>query len=286
MSVLRRAGAYFQLVTFEHSVFALPFAVATALYATEGAVLWGPYGWVLLAMVAARTCAMGFNRIADRHLDARNPRTRDRHLPRGEIKVWQAWVLVGAAAGFFVLASGMLNRTCLVLAPFLLIYLMAYSYAKRVTWAGHFILGTTLGLAPVGVWIGLREEAAAFPILLGSAVVFWVAGFDMIYSSLDTEFDRRVGLRSVPARFGVKAALVFSASCHVVTSGLLVALGWVSALGWVYWGTLAPLLALLAFQHGMVRPDRLDRVNQAFFHVNAVFSIALMGALVTDLLIR
>lgn len=272
------------MIRFEHSVFALPFAVAAALYATRGEVLWGPYGWILLAMICARTSAMAFNRIADLRYDALNPRTRDRHLPSGAIRRRQAAALVGVSSGLFVLASGMLNRTCLIASGPLLLYLLGYSFSKRFTWLSHLYLGTTLGLAPVGVWVGLTETVEAFPLYLGAAITFWVTGFDVIYSCLDEAFDREIRLHSIPARFGVKAALGVSAVCHVGTAGILVALGLHFGLGWLYWALLIPTLIVLAYEHWIVRPDELERVNAAFFNANAVFSVALMAALVADLL--
>ncbi|HLG42622.1 MAG TPA: UbiA-like polyprenyltransferase [Planctomycetota bacterium] len=273
-----------QMIRFEHSVFALPFAVAAALYATRGEVLWRPFGWILLAMVTARTAAMAFNRISDLRFDALNPRTRDRHLPSGAIPYWQAATLVGVSSGLFVLAAGMLNKTCLIASGPLLLYLLGYSFSKRFTWLSHLYLGTTLGLSPVGVWVGLTETVEAFPLYLGAAITLWVAGFDVIYACLDEAFDREIRLHSIPARFGIRAALVVSALCHAATAGTLLALGLQFGLGWLYWSLLVPILLVLAYEHWMVRPDDLGRVNVAFFNANAVFSVALMAALVADLL--
>jgi 4-hydroxybenzoate polyprenyltransferase len=279
-----RTMALLQLVRFEHSVFALPFAVATALYASRGEVLWGPFGWILLAMVSARTAAMGFNRIADRRFDALNPRTRDRHIPSGTVSIELAWGLVAVSSGLFVLSSGMLNRTCLIASGPLLAFLFGYSLSKRFTWFSHLYLGTSLGLAPVGVWMGLAESLDAFPLLLGAAIALWVTGFDIIYACLDEKFDRQQGLYSIPARFGVRAALALSTIFHSLAAAALVALGIVFESGWIYWTVLIPTLVLLGYEHWIVRPGDLKRVNVAFFGLNAAFSVALMVALVADLL--
>lgn len=274
-----------QMIRFEHSVFALPFAVASALHATQGEVLWGPFGWILLAMVSARTAAMAFNRIADRKFDALNPRTRDRHIPAGTVTLAQAWWLVSVSSALFFLSAGMLNRTCLIASIPLLAYLLAYSFTKRFTWLSHLYLGTSLGLVPVAAWVAIRDQVQAFPLLLGIAVAFWVAGFDIIYACLDEDFDRRHGLYSIPARFGVRVALAVSAGLHLLSAGTLVALGLVFGSGWIYWTLLAPTLIVLAYEHWLVRPGNMTRTNLAFFTLNAVFGVALMVALVADLLV-
>lgn len=279
-----RVLSLLQMIRFEHSVFALPFAVASALYASRGEVLWGPFAWILLAMVSGRTAAMAFNRIADRKFDALNPRTRDRHIPAGTVTLFQAWLVVGAGSALFVFSAGMLNRTCLIASVPILGYLLAYSFAKRFTWLSHIYLGTSLGLVPVATWVAITEHIQAFPVLLGVAVAFWVAGFDIIYACLDEEFDRRHGLHSIPARFGTRAALALSAALHFAAAITLVTLGLLSESGWIYWTLLAPTLIVLAFEHWLVRPGELNRVNTAFFTLNAVFGIALMAALVADLL--
>lgn len=279
---IRTALELLRMIRFEHSVFALPFAVAAALRATGGEVWWGPFGWVLLAMISARTAAMAFNRIVDRKLDALNPRTADRALPKGRISPSTAWLLVFAAVGLFLLAAWRLRPLCLILAPFVLLILLGYSFTKRFTWLSHFILGLSLGLAPPGTWLGLRGTLAPFPLLLGGTVLLWVSGFDLIYACLDVGFDRKEGLSSVPARFGVPAALRLSTICHVLTLLGLGILGILEGFGWIYWTGMLPLAALLLWEHRLVRPDDLSRANVAFFNVNALFSIALMVLVVAE----
>jgi 4-hydroxybenzoate polyprenyltransferase len=279
---MRKVLQLLQMIKFEHSVFALPFAVTSALYAQPDPQA-GPIAWILLAMVSARSAAMAFNRIVDAAIDARNPRTQERHLPRRIISSREAWVFLVAMIGVFFVSAAMLNRTCLYCSPGVLGILLGYSLTKRFTWLCHFVLGVSLGLAPVGAWIAIREAAEPFPILLGTAVVFWVAGFDIIYATLDTDFDRKEGLKSVPARFGVRGALVISALCHLMCGGALVALYFVSGLGKIYLGGLGVILAVLAYEHWIVRPSDLGRANTAFFHVNVLVSLGLMCSLLLDL---
>lgn len=278
--------ALLEMIKFQHSVFALPFAVSAAVVAARGEFLLEKFLWILGAMISARSAAMAFNRIVDRHFDARNPRTADRELPRGVIPVSTAWIFTAVMSALFLLSAAMLNRTCLSLAPVALFVLLGYSFTKRFTWLCHFVLGLSLGMAPVGAWIAVRETIDSFPVLLGTAVLFWVAGFDMIYACLDVEFDRAEKLHSLPARFGIRPALAASAACHALTGAALGAL-WISGeLGWIYALGLLPAAALLIYQHAIVRPDDLRRVNEAFFNANAVLSLTVMAAILGDLFLR
>lgn len=278
--------AFLEMVKFQHSVFALPFAVAAALVAARGAFLLDKFLWILGAMITARSAAMAFNRIVDRHYDARNPRTANRELPKGMISVSAAWAFTIVMAVLFFLCAGMLNPTCLKLAPAALIVLLGYSFTKRFTWLCHFVLGLSLGIAPVAAWIAIRETIEPFPLLLGGAVLFWVAGFDMIYACLDVEFDRAEKLQSLPARFGTRAGLITSAVSHTLTGAALGALWVLGELGWIYALGLVPVAALLVYQHAIVRPDDLRRVNEAFFNANAVLSVTVMAAILGDLFFR
>jgi 4-hydroxybenzoate polyprenyltransferase len=264
--LLVRAVAYGRMVRFSHSVFALPFALTSVVLAgREGGVEARQVLWIVVAMVGARSAAMGVNRLADHSIDARNPRTAGRELPRGVLSRAEAWVFVGASTGAFLLAAGMLNPLCLALAPVALAIVFGYSYTKRFTDASQLALGLSLAVAPVGAWLAIRGRFEAVPLLLGAAVVLWVAGFDTIYACQDVDFDRREGLRSIPARLGVARALVLARALHAGAVLLLLALFWVAApLHGVYLGGVAAVAILLARQHALVSPGDLRRVMEAF----------------------
>ncbi|MBA4067029.1 MAG: 4-hydroxybenzoate octaprenyltransferase [Isosphaera sp.] len=284
-----------ELVRFSHTVFALPFALlAAALAWADEPFRRADLAGILLCMVFARTAAMAFNRLADRRLDARNPRTAARHLPAGTLSAAAVWAFTAACAAGFV-ASTLLfvyrdppNPWPLVLAGPVLAFLLGYSLAKRFTSLAHFWLGAALMLAPVAAWIavkGLTDLAA--PALLGAAVGFWVAGFDILYACQDADFDRAEGLHSVPVRLGVPASLRVAAGCHAVMFGLLAALPLATPhLGAVYLAGLVPVGALLVYEHRLVRPDDLTRVNRAFFHVNGVISVGLLVLVLVQLAVR
>lgn len=279
----RKTVQILQMIKFEHSVFALPFAVSSALYAAPDAPL-APMGWILLAMVSARSASMAFNRIVDASIDAKNPRTADRHIPTRAIRPVEAWIFTLIMIGVFFLAAGMLNRTCLYCAPGVLVILFGYSYTKRFTWLCHFVLGISLGLAPVGAWIGITNDISIIPVLLGASVVFWVAGFDIIYACLDAEFDRREGIKSIPARFGVRNGLILSSISHVLCAAALLAIYfYLDPKGTLYLAIVIPILLILAYQHLIVKPTDLGRANIAFFNVNVIVSLGVMTALLLDL---
>jgi 4-hydroxybenzoate polyprenyltransferase len=292
------------LIRFSHTVFALPFALSSALLAWQAR--WPgdePIDWralaldllgILLCMVFARSAAMAFNRLADRHLDAGNPRTAGRHLPAGLLTpaaVWTFTILCSAglvaATLLFLLSSD--NPWPLYLAVPVLLFVCAYSYAKRFTALAHFWLGASLLLAPLSAWIAVRglDGLLGTPLVLGLAVLFWVAGFDILYACQDVEFDRKTGLRSVPARLGVRNSLRVALACHAVMVGLLVALFWVAAPlhGWVYALGVGAVAVLVGYEHWLVRPDDLSRVNQAFFTVNGVISIGLFAVVLVQLVV-
>jgi 4-hydroxybenzoate polyprenyltransferase len=290
--VLGRTRQLLEMIRFSHTLFALPFALLAAAMAWRSdpppAFRWQDLAGILVCMATARSAAMAFNRLADRTLDGLNPRTRSRHLPAG--------VLSPAAVAAFTLicSAGFVGGTLLFLpnrwplwasAPVLL-FLFGYSFAKRFTVLSHFWLGAALMLAPLAAWVALRGELAWAPLLLGAAVMFWVAGFDVIYACQDVEFDRSMRLRSVPARLGVRGALWLAAACHL---GMVVFLAMVPsfypAFGWIYYGGVASIAGLLVYEHRLVRPDDLSRVNRAFFHVNAVVSLGLLAVGVADLLL-
>jgi 4-hydroxybenzoate polyprenyltransferase len=234
--------------------------------------------WILVAMVGARSAAMGFNRLADRQFDALNPRTSAWELPQGKVKVWEAVLLTLTAALAFVYAAYRLNFLCFLLSPVALAIVFFYSLTKRFTWTSHLFLGLALSLAPVGAWLavaGSPIDLAEFatPIALGLAVLFWLAGFDVIYSLQDRTFDLAQGLYSIPARFGVAAALRLSSLFHLCTAIFLVLVGLAAQLGIIYWSGFAAVAAILFWEHRIVTPTDLSRVNRAFFDFNAYVSI-------------
>ncbi len=284
---------YFRLVRFSHTLFALPFALLGAALAA-----WSPQGWVarpqdwvgiLLCMASARSAAMAFNRLVDRHLDARNPRTSMRHLPAGRLSVASVAGFTVVCALVFV-ASTLLflpNLWPLILSAPVLAWLLGYSLAKRFTSLAHFWLGSALMLSPIAAWIALRGSLDWPPVWLGLAVLFWVSGFDIIYACQDAEFDRTSGLNSIPARLGIPGALRLAALCHALMVGALVGLGLADRppLGTFYFSGIGLVALLLGFEHALVRPDDLSRVNVAFFQVNVVISVGLLVVGVIDLLL-
>ena len=288
---MARVRDYFELVKFSHTLFALPFAMLGAALAVAG-----PDGrqarvqdWlgILLCMATARTAAMAFNRLVDRSYDALNPRTASRHLPAGRMSVRSVAVFTAVSAAAFIAATLLFwpNRWPLYLSVPVLLWLLAYSYTKRFTSLAHFWLGISLSLAPVAAWIALRGDLRWPPVLLALAVLLWVAGFDIIYACQDVDFDRRAGLRSVPERWGIRRALRVAAACHALMIVPLVALGTVYPLGPIYFAGVAAVAVLLAYEHALVRPDDLTRVNVAFFQVNVIISLGLLTVAVVDLLV-
>jgi 4-hydroxybenzoate polyprenyltransferase len=284
-----------EMIRFSHTIFALPFALLSAALAWQGTD--NPFHLdqllgILLCMVFARSAAMAFNRLVDRKLDALNPRTASRHLPTGRLTtLYVAGFTVLSSMGF--VASTLIfmardNPWPLYLAGPVLLFLFLYSYTKRFTILAHFWLGSSLMLAPLAAWIAIRGmQDPLTPMLIGLAVLFWVAGFDIIYACQDEEFDRRSGLFSVPARFGARAALLVAACCHLITIGLLVAL-WAttSTLGFVFLAGVGTVATLLLYEHWLVRPDDLSRVNKAFFYVNGAVSLGLLSAVVLQLIVN
>jgi len=280
-----------EMIRFSHTLFALPFALLAAIMAWRlppqptfrARDLLG----ILLCMVFARSAAMAFNRLVDRDVDALNPRTSGRHLPAGLIGVRSVWWFAALNSLAFVAATALFlpNRWPLILAVPVLAFLLAYSYTKRVTSLAHFWLGTALMLAPVAAWIALRGSIEPSPIILGLAVLFWVAGFDIIYACQDYQFDVETGLHSVPAMLGIANSLRVAAVCHLIMLAMLVLLGFTYPLfGWIYDAGIAAVAVLLVIEHWLVRPDDLDRVNAAFFNVNVVISLGLLFVGAADLL--
>lgn len=275
--------ATLSMIKFQHTLFALPFALTGAILAANGAPSWRQVGYILGAMVGARSAAMVFNRIADLRFDRLNPRTTNRPLVTGELGLPFAWGFLIASGALFLLCAALLNRLAFLLAAPALALILSYSYAKRFTWATHFHLGASLGLAPLGAWIAVRGTIETAPLLLGAAVTLWTAGFDIIYSCQDVGFDREAGLHSIPRRFGVAAALRVSSALHLATVLLLLGLPRFTPLGALYLAGVAGTAALLVHEHRLVRPDDLSRVNQAFFTINGCISFLILAATAVDL---
>ncbi|MFQ5503301.1 MAG: UbiA-like polyprenyltransferase [Planctomycetota bacterium] len=273
-----RIADYLSLVKFSHSIFALPFALISLLLATHGYPAPGLLALVVLCAVSARTAAMAFNRLVDVEIDRQNPRTRRRELPSGKVSRRAALVMTLVSAALFVLLAGAINPLCLALSPVVLLLLLGYSYTKRFTWSCHLLLGLALGLAPLGAWIaalGSFEGLLGTPLLLALAVLTWVAGFDVIYACQDSDFDRGLGLHSIPVRFGVTWGLGISAALHLLTLCFLVLVGLVSGLGVWWWLGVSLAALLLVYEHRIVAPGDLSRVGVAFFTVNGLFSLLL-----------
>ena len=294
--MFRQIRSFLELIRFSHTVFALPFALTGAVLAWKrSGFQWVQLGGILLCMVFARSAAMAFNRLADRRIDADNPRTAGRHLPAGRLSPAVVWLFTAVCSAGFV-ASTLLflradppNYWPLYLSVPVLAFVGAYSLTKRFTALSHFWLGASLMLAPVAAWIAVLGDAAwtspAVPLLLGGAVLFWVAGFDILYACQDADFDRKARLHSIPAALGVRASLRLATACHAVMLALLLILYFVDRadLGWIYLAGLAAVTALLAYEHWIVRPDDLSRVNQAFFQVNGVISVGLFVVVLVQL---
>jgi 4-hydroxybenzoate polyprenyltransferase len=270
---------FMELIKFEHTIFALPFAYLGMLLAANGFPSLRLFILITVAMAAARTVAMGTNRLADRWIDARNPRTANRPIISGTISSRTVWAGTLIAATVLSLAAWALGPLPFRLLPGAFLFLVGYSFTKRFTWLSHFILGFTDGLAPIGAWAAIRgsvftpEDLPAWILL--ATVTLWIGGFDLIYACQDVEFDRREGLHSIPARFGIPFALSLSTFTHFLTILLLIWLGVLTGLGWPYWLGLVLVAALLAWEHLLVHPDDLSRINLAFFNINSYISITL-----------
>lgn len=284
-----------EMIKIEHTLFALPFAFLGMMLAAGGWPAWGTVGWIVVAMVGARSAAMGFNRLVDRRIDADNPRTAGRALPAGLVS--PAWVagFVAVSVALLLVAAWRLNPLTLALAPLALLVLLGYSYTKRFTWGAHLVLGLALSGAPLGAWIAVRGSVSLTPFFLAGAVLLWVAGFDVLYALQDMEFDRGRGLHSIPARFGVVGALWISGALHALMLVLLAILpftyaadgpaGSGSGLGWIYAVGWLGCLLLLAYQHWIVRPRDLSRLDAAFFQANGALAVWLFAVTASDLLL-
>ena len=273
MAILPRIRTYLELIKFSHTVFALPFALTGMFLAARGLPDLNTILFILLAMVGGRSAAMGLNRVIDAEIDGANPRTRDRHIPAGLVKKREAWVLIALSLALLIFAASMLNPLCLKLAPLLILVLFVYSYTKRFTWASHIILGMALGAAPLGAWIAVTGSVDWRILLLSFAVTFWVAGFDIIYALLDIDFDKRYGLHSIPRYLGPKNAITVARFFHFFMVVLLLGIYHFFSLGSLYLIGLLFCVALLVYEHSLVKENDFSRLDMAFFTVNGYISI-------------
>jgi 4-hydroxybenzoate polyprenyltransferase len=275
-----------EMIKFSHTVFALPFALLAAVLAAGGIPPFSTIFKILLAMIGARSAAMAHNRLADREIDAANPRTAQRALPTGALSVTYVRLFLAASVILFVGAAASLNRATLLLSPVALGLLFLYAYSKRFTWLSHALLGLCLALAPIGAWIAVTGSLAALPIVLGGAVLLWTSSFDILYALQDEEHDRSVGLKSVPARWGRRSALLISAALHAGMIVLLVFAWRMAGGGWLFATGILATAAALVYQHTIVGPHDLSRINAAFFTANGFVSIVLAVFGIADVLAR
>jgi 4-hydroxybenzoate polyprenyltransferase len=272
-AVIQKISVYLRMIKFSHSIFALPFAFTSALIAASGMPALRQIIWIVVAMVGARSGAMGLNRIVDRKIDGANPRTAGRELPRGVISVGEAVLFVAVSFGLLIFAASMLNPLCLKLSPVAVAVLFLYSYTKRFTWFSHFVLGLSLSAAPLGAWMAVKGTFDPEIIPLGLTVVFWLAGFDVLYAFQDIDFDRNYGLYSIPQRFGVKRSLALSRFFHAGSFIFLVATGAIFRLGGFYWAGIAVTAGLFLYEHSLVKEDDLSKLDMAFFNMNGYISM-------------
>ena len=276
--MINKINSLLEMIKFKHTVFALPFAFMGAFLAARGVPSLQVFLWVVLAMVGARTCAMGFNRIVDRRFDAMNSRTADRALPAGSVTLRESWQMVVLSGALFFIACFMLNRLALQMAPFALALTLLYSLTKRFTWLCHVVLGLALAFSPLGGWVAVSGSFEGYPWFLSLAVLFWVAGFDTIYACLDADFDREAGLFSMPAYFGRRRAFHLAVFFHVLAFVFFAATGYTAGLNIYYFAGVAITGCALFYQHIVVNPTDLSRIRLSFFSMNGIISITLFVA--------
>ena len=280
--MFEKIALYLKMIKFSHSIFALPFAFTAALMAASGIPSAKQIFWIIIAMVSARSGAMGLNRIIDRKIDAANPRTANREIPSGKINVGSAVFFTVLSLTVFVFSAYMLNPLCLKLSPIAVAVLFIYSYTKRFTWLSHIVLGIAISAAPVGAWIAVKGTFNAEILPIAFAVVFWLTGFDVLYALQDIEFDRSHGLHSIPERFGIKDTLIFSRVFHLITCGLLAFTGIIFDLGIFYWIGMAVAGGLFIYEHSLVKANDLSRLDMAFFNMNGYISITVFAFTLLD----
>jgi 4-hydroxybenzoate polyprenyltransferase len=284
--ILHNLRVTLEMIKWEHSIFALPFALCGAMLAAGGVPAWHQLAWIIVAMISARSGAMAFNRVADAAIDAANPRTQTRALPTGTLTPSFVTTFVVVSCAVFVLAASQLNHLTLILSPLALAIVLLYSYTKRFTRWSHLVLGFALGIAPAAAWIAVRASLDLRILLLTAAVTFWVGGFDVLYACQDFDFDREAGLHSLPRYFGIRAALVIARLFHVIMLLLLVALVITFGLGKFAIAGVVAVAILLAYEHSLVSSHDLSKLNAAFFTMNGVISVVFFVFIAADLLVR
>ena len=270
---------------FSHTLFSLPFALIGMIWAAQGLPPAVTILWILIALIGARNGANALNRIIDMDFDKKNPRTANRHMPKGEVKNYEAWGIVLLCFSIFILAAYMLNPLCFMLSPVALFLFIIYSYTKRFTWLCHLVLGITCGGAPVGAWLAVTGEFALAPIVLGAVVTLWIAGFDIIYATQDIEFDRKIGLFSIPAKFGLKGSLYISSFFHFIMILLLISLYFIMQTGWIYLLGIFSSSILLTLEHYIVSPSNEKTMKIASYNINKVVSVLIFVLTVLDFII-
>ncbi len=287
---MRKLKIFLEMIKFEHTLFALPFAymgaVLASVYVFDRLPSWAELGWITLAMVGARTAAMGLNRVIDRTIDAKNPRTAGRAIPAGLISSLEVWMFIVISFVLLFVATSNLDPLSMKLLPVAVIFLVGYSYTKRFTWACHIILGLTIGLAPLGAWVAVTGQIDLTSIIFYLSVALWTAGFDILYACQDLEHDRKEGLYSIPSRFGITRALWIARGFHVATAAGLFSLIWLANLSWFYTTGMIVAYMILVYEHLLVSPNDLTRLNTAFFTMNGVLSIVLFAFTIIDLVVR
>lgn len=286
-SIAARALVFGRMIKFSHTVFALPFAISAVIIAArDNGFSFSRLFWIIIAMVGARSAAMGFNRIADAGMDSLNPRTAIREIPRGEISVWSASLFVLASSLIFIFAAAMLGRICFYMSFPVLAVLLGYSYTKRFTLFCHFYLGFSISLAPAGAWVAMTGSLSLVPLLLSLALMTHIAGFDILYACQDYDFDSKEGLHSIPARLGIKKALDISTFVHIASFVFFLSIGAAAGLGLIYYVSAFIIGILLVIEHRLVNPDDLSKVNIAFFHINSVISVVLLVGVAGDVVLK
>ncbi|MGN7359422.1 UbiA-like polyprenyltransferase [Paenibacillus sp. SAF-054] len=280
--VLHKTRQFSELVMFSHTLFSLPFAVISMVWAAGGWPSWHVMLWGLIALVGARNGANAFNRLADRRFDAANPRTAHRHLPRQLLGTREVGVFVLVNYAIFIFAASMLNPLCMVLSPVAILLITSYSYAKRFTWLSHLYLGFVIASAPIGAWFAVTGAFAFTPFVLGTVVMLWIAGFDVIYGTQDIEFDRSHGLWSMPSFFGLTQALRMSKAMHLIMMLLLLSLYFTQQLGWIYLMGLGIAALLLMTEHGIIRPGNARLMKLASYNLNQVISMVILFCTLLD----
>lgn len=280
-----KISVYLEMIKFQHSIFALPFAYLGAFLAERKIPSFGTLFWITIAMVGARSFAMAVNRVIDREIDRRNPRTADRALPKGILSASQVVVFATVSLLVFLIAVYQLAPICRVLWPLVVIPFVVYPYTKRFTWLSHFLLGICLGLAPIGAWIAVTNRIAVEPFLIGAAVICWVAGFDILYAIQDIDFDRKHGLYSIPARFGVRASLILTRILHFGAVCFLILTGARLELGALYFAGIVIVAVLLAYENSLIKPNDLSKLDMAFFTMNGVISVLMFVFVLLEIVV-